>query len=94
MAKIYAPNKNYSGISASVTFVNGVGETNSPTLLTWFAEHGYTVEKQEKEPGKFDGMTVDQLKAYAEEHGIDIGNSSSVNGIIKKIADAEKKAAE
>jgi sugar phosphate isomerase/epimerase len=99
MAKIYAPNKQYSGISASVVFVNGVGETENPTLLKWFKDHGYEVEVVEKkdppnEPSKFDGMDVEQLKAYAAEHNIEIGNASSVNGILKKITDAEKKAEE
>ena len=37
---------------------------------------------------------IERLKAYAEEHGIEIGNSNSVNGITKKIADAEKAKAE
>ena len=46
-------------------------------------------------PEKFAGMTVEQLKVYASTNGIDIGNSSSVNGITKKIVDAEAlKAAE
>lgn len=50
MPKIYAPNKQYTGISASVTFVNGVGETSDPHLIQWFREHGYTVvEDEEKE---------------------------------------------
>ncbi|MDF2906835.1 MAG: Uncharacterized protein K0R34_2156 [Herbinix sp.] len=103
MAKIYAPNKQYSGISASVAFAKGVGETDNPTLLDWFRDHGYEVEEIQdentqdppkdppKEPGKFDGMDVEQLKAYAAENKIEIGNSTSVNGILKKIMDAEKK---
>jgi hypothetical protein len=97
MAKIYAPNKQYTGISASVAFAKGVGETDNPTLIEWFIEHGYEVEEEDKkqdppkEPGKFDGMDADQLKAYAAEHNIEIGNSTSVNGILKKIIDAEKK---
>ena len=37
---------------------------------------------------------IERLKAYAVEHGIDIGNSSSVNGITKKIAEAEKAKAD
>lgn len=45
-----------------------------------------------KEPSKFDGMDIEQLKIYAGENGIDIGNANSVNGIIKKITEAEKKA--
>ena len=45
MAKILCPNKEYNGISASVTFVNGVGETNNLQLIEWFKSHGYTVEE-------------------------------------------------
>jgi len=94
MAKIYSPNKQYSGISASVAFAKGVGETENPTLLEWFRGHGYAVEEEEKkEPSSINEMDVDQLKAYAEEHKIDIGNSTSLNGILKKIADAEKETA-
>ena len=48
MAKVYAPLKGYNGISASVTFVNGVGETDNENLLEWFEEKGYTVEREEK----------------------------------------------
>ncbi|HHV13212.1 MAG TPA: hypothetical protein GXX75_23340 [Clostridiales bacterium] len=95
MAKIIAPNKQYTGISASIPFINGQGETDSPVLIDWFRQHGYIVEDEEqeppKEPGKFDGWNADQLRAYAEEHGINIGQATSVNGIMKKIEDAEKK---
>jgi hypothetical protein len=45
MSKIYSPNKDYNGVSAGITFVNGVGETDIPHLITWFMESGYTVEK-------------------------------------------------
>jgi hypothetical protein len=44
MAKILSPNKQYSGISASVKFVDGVGETDNPNLIDWFKSHGYEVE--------------------------------------------------
>lgn len=44
MAKIYAPNKQYTGISAGVPFVNGAGETDDPHLIDWFKAHGYEVE--------------------------------------------------
>ena len=50
MAKVIAPNKQYTGISAGVTFVNGVGETSNPELLKWFERHGYKVEKEPKAP--------------------------------------------
>ena len=42
--KVFAPNRQYTGISASVSFCNGVGETNDPRLLHWFKSHGYEVE--------------------------------------------------
>lgn len=47
--KIYAPNKSYSGISASVTFVNGVGETEDKNLIEWFKSKGYSVGEPAKE---------------------------------------------
>ena len=92
MAKIKAPNKQYSGISAGIGFVNGVGESNDPHLLLWFKEHGYEVEKVEtEESSEFDNMTIDELKAYAEEKKIDIGQSTSQKGILKKIIEATKE---
>lgn len=42
--KINAPNKQYNGISAGVTFTNGSAETDHPHLIEWFREHGYGVE--------------------------------------------------
>ena len=47
MAQIIAPNKDYTGESASVIFVKGVGETSDAYLIEWFREHGYTVEEAE-----------------------------------------------
>jgi hypothetical protein len=44
MAKIICPNKQYSGVSASVSFLNGVGETADERLISWFRAHGYDVE--------------------------------------------------
>lgn len=45
--KVYSPNKDYTGVSASVPFCGGVGETDDPYLLDWFKKHGYTVEESE-----------------------------------------------
>lgn len=42
--KILAPNKSYTGISAGVTFKEGVGYTDSPYLIAWFRENGYVVD--------------------------------------------------
>ncbi len=46
MAKIYAKNKSYNGVSASVNFINGVGETDDKYLIEWFKNHGYTVNEE------------------------------------------------
>lgn len=46
--KVYSPNKSYTGVTASVPFCGGVGETEDPYLLDWFRGHGYTVEEPEK----------------------------------------------
>ena len=43
--KICSPVKDYTGISASVPFCNGVGETDDPHLIEWFKNHGYEVEE-------------------------------------------------
>ncbi|MDF2881582.1 MAG: hypothetical protein K0R54_2139 [Clostridiaceae bacterium] len=47
-------------------------------------ENNNTEEKQLKD------MTVEELIAYATEKEIDIGKSTSQDGILKKIQDAEK----
>lgn len=59
MAKVYAPNQQYTGVSASVPFINGVGETDNPHLLEWFENRGYTVERLEKEPEGTDDKTAE-----------------------------------
>jgi hypothetical protein len=41
--KIFAPVKDANGVWASVRFVNGVGETDDPSLIEWFRNHGYKV---------------------------------------------------
>lgn len=46
MAQIYAPNKEYTGVSAGVSFCNGVGEAEDPHIIEWFISHGYQVEDQ------------------------------------------------
>ena len=60
MAKILSPNKQYTGVSASVSFANGVGETDKLHLIEWFVAHGYTVEAD-------DEQTADDDKAAAEK---------------------------
>lgn len=52
MAKVFAPNKQYTGISANVVFKDGVGETSDPHLLKWFRDKGYTVEAAKRKPAQ------------------------------------------
>lgn len=54
MAKIYAPNERYAGVTAGVSFSNGVGETEDKWLMQWFESKGYKVveEKPLKEKVK------------------------------------------
>lgn len=48
MAKIYSPNESYTGVSASVAFSKGIGETEDGHLIEWFKEHGYRIEEIQK----------------------------------------------
>lgn len=99
--KIIAPNKSYTGISASVTFCNGVGYTENKKLLEWFIDKGYRVIDESEvnqipldniEKDKIDqleDMTIEELMLYAEEVGVDIGKTKTKEGILKKIKEAE-----
>lgn len=69
MARILAPNKDYTGESASVTFVKGVGETSDAYLIEWFKEHGYTVIEDEaaEVPPEASGTVEPETEPAAEE---------------------------
>lgn len=71
-------------------FIGGEAKTDNDYLANKLKSKGYKVTKEEKrESSKFDGFTIEDLMAYAKENSIDIGNATSVNGIIKKITEAE-----
>jgi len=69
MAKIYSNNKQYNGISASVNFINGVGESNLPHLLAWFHENGYTIVEDKREPSIYDSMAYKEMTDIARDKG-------------------------
>jgi hypothetical protein len=52
MAIIKAPNQEYTGLSAGVTFINGVGNTDNMHLIEWFKENGYEVVEEDSEDTK------------------------------------------
>lgn len=104
MAKIHAPNKNYNGLSASVMFVNGIGECTDPHLISWFKEKGYRVEYDAAELNlpipdllgegdlNFEKMTVKELKEYAETNEIELGEATKKADILEKILEWEEEA--
>lgn len=69
--KIYSPNKEYTGISASVPFCGGVGETDDPRLIRWFKDHGYKVEEAPKaeEASKAEEAPKKNTKGSKEKDG-------------------------
>ena len=69
MAKIYSNNKQFNGISASVNFINGVGESNLPHLLAWVQESGYTIVEDKREPSIYDSMAYKEMTDIARDKG-------------------------
>ncbi len=88
MAKIYCNNKQFNGISATVAFVNGVGETNSPHLVSWFRENGYIVE--EIVAKDIESMTYKELTDYAKERGFN-GIGYKKPELIKALQELDSK---
>jgi hypothetical protein len=61
MAKIFSPNKKYSGIVAGVRFVSGQGETDKKHLIKWFKIKGYKIEGiEDKIPPKEESPKVEK----------------------------------
>ena len=64
--KIYSKEKDYTGVSASVPFCSGCGETDDPHLIDWFRTHGYTVE----EPAENEEASEEPPKKAAKSKGV------------------------
>lgn len=71
-------------------FVKGVFETNDEALASKLKDLGHTVEG-EADVKPIDEMKVDELKAYAAEHNIDLGEVKNKADILKTIQEAEAK---
>lgn len=71
-------------------FVKGVFETNDEALASKLKDLGHTVEG-EANAKPIDEMKVDELKAYAAEHNIDLGEAKNKADILKTIQEAEAK---
>ena len=62
MPKILAPNREYCGVSAGVTFADGIGETENEHLLKWFEDKGYYIERPDKETETEPGEETEKEK--------------------------------
>lgn len=69
MAKIQTPVKGYTGIIASIPFVNGIGETENKWAIQWFKRKGYKVIQEKKID--YNSLTVKELRVIAKEKGIE-----------------------
>ena len=90
----FAEDRKFTGVYLSVAFAAGVGETDSDYLAERFQEKGLTVEAEnvaaQKPVGK---MTVDELKAYADEKGIALPEDGKKTDFIAAIEAAENGGA-
>lgn len=81
-------NPNFCGEGAGgAQFAQGEAKITSERLANWFKEHkGYKVTEENAEPKTIDKMTVAELKAYAKEKGIDLGEAKTKEEILAKVA--------
>jgi len=75
MAKIYTPNRGYTGKIAGVSFKNGKGETSNKWLIQWFENKEYKVEAEIEI--NLEEYTVKELREIAKNKGI-VGYSDMV----------------
>ncbi|MGF7050410.1 alpha/beta superfamily hydrolase [Paenibacillus sp. DS2015] len=67
MPKVYAPNKQYIGLSAGVSFVNGIGESDDPNVIEWFRDHGYEIEEKNVVKATGEAKATEAAKKEAEK---------------------------
>lgn len=95
MAQIIAPNKDYNGESASVTFVKGVGETSDAYLIEWFKEHGYAViddEAAEVQPvAPETPETEAEAEAEAEDAAEQVESESEAEEQVEEVPEKPKR---
>ncbi len=92
MAEIRTPVKGFTGKVAGVQFTDGVGETADEAALAYFERHGYDIVPEEQEPDPLypegdptEKWTVDQLKAYAADHDIDLTGVSGKDNVVAAV---------
>lgn len=92
MAQIIAPNKDYTGESASVTFVRGVGETSDAYLIEWFKTHGYTViEDEATEVPPEASETEAEAEAEAEDAAEQVESEPEAGELVEEAPEKPEK---
>lgn len=71
-----------------IKFVDGVAETNDESVAIKLRDMGYSVDGEFTAENPFAKMTVDELKVYADEHGIDLGEATKKKDILAKVQEA------
>lgn len=79
-----------SGNRPLCKFVKGVFETNDEQIAFKLKSMGHTVTG-EADAKPLDEMKVEELKAYAAEHNIELGDAAKKADILKIIQEAENK---
>lgn len=94
MYRIFLDN-GFSGRHMGLSFANGEARTEDAFLAARLRSRGYSVAADEtaadtggadEVPPNLDGMTVAQLKEYAEACGIDLGGAKTKAEIIAVIS--------
>lgn len=91
MAQIIAPNKDYNGESASVTFVKGVGETSDAYLIEWFKEHGYAVIEDEAAEVPPEAPETPETEAEAEDAAEQVESEPEAEEQVEEVPEKPKR---
>ena len=87
--KILSPNKEYTGLSAGVSFVNGEGITEDMWLVDWFKNMGYEAIKEEAEDTEekkvLNNLTAKELKELAKDKDIEGYSDMKKEELIKAL---------
>lgn len=75
--------------SPLIRFTDGVAETDNTTIANKLKNLGYKVEGESSEEVDLSEMSVKELKAYANDKGIDIGDATKKAEIITMIQNAD-----
>ena len=86
-------NPNFCGVDAGgVQFAHGEAVITDASMASWFQAHvGFSVvlvSNGNTSTSPFSGMKVDELKTYAADHNIDLGEATKKDDIISIISSA------